>query len=234
MAWQRRSATTQTSPTAVAICCWDRLMQTACSDCVGKDTTNGLVINALQVITVTFVHFEWSLQFACFCVLCSYKYHQYVFSTVQDITERKLEAIQRWSAMSRVTLNFDLSKFLLCISSHRQDLYSHQKLNMYIYCFSSESGYRRRRRRRRADNAGRHSTTTRATFRQLCLSVRLYVCLRAHFRKCTSKLQIFGTRYIWLWLGPLLATFGYVVYFRFCGWHTGSMAACHFPHAAWY
>jgi len=39
-------------------------------------------------------------------------------------------------------------KFLLCLSSHGQDLYSHQKLNMYIYWFSSESGYRRRRRRR--------------------------------------------------------------------------------------
>jgi len=54
--------------------------------------------------------------------------------------------------MSRVTLNFDLSKiplFLLCISSHGQDLYSFQKLNMYIYWFSPESGYRRRRRRQR-------------------------------------------------------------------------------------
>jgi len=30
-----------------------------------------------------------------------------------------------------------------------QDLYSHQKLNMYIYWFSSESGYRRWRRRQR-------------------------------------------------------------------------------------
>jgi len=40
-------------------------------------------------------------------------------------------------------------KFLLCISSQGQDLYSHRKLNMYIYWFSSESGYRRRRRQRR-------------------------------------------------------------------------------------
>ena len=32
-------------------------------------------------------------------------------------------------------------KFLLCISSQGQDLYSHQKLNMYIYWFSFESGY---------------------------------------------------------------------------------------------
>jgi len=37
----------------------------------------------------------------------------------------------------------------LCISSQGQDLYSHQKLNMYIYWFSSESGYRCYRRRRR-------------------------------------------------------------------------------------
>jgi len=55
----------------------------------------------------------------------------------------------------------------LCISSQGQDLYSHQKLNMYIYRFSSESGYRRRRRRRRRRQAGQHSTTTRATYRQL-------------------------------------------------------------------
>jgi len=55
-------------------------------------------------------------------------------------------------------------KFLLCVSSQGQDLYSHQKLNMYIYWFSSESGYRRRDDD--ADNAGRHSTTTRATYRQ--------------------------------------------------------------------
>jgi len=36
--------------------------------------------------------------------------------------------------MSRVTLNLDLSKyFFLCISSQDQDLYSHEKLDMYIY-----------------------------------------------------------------------------------------------------
>jgi len=33
-------------------------------------------------------------------------------------------------------------KFLLCISSQGQDLYSYQKLNIYIYWLSSESGYR--------------------------------------------------------------------------------------------
>jgi len=35
--------------------------------------------------------------------------------------------------MSRVTLNSDLSQIPLCVSSQGQDLYSHQKLNMYIY-----------------------------------------------------------------------------------------------------
>jgi len=45
--------------------------------------------------------------------------------------------------MLHVTLNFDLSKIPFVLSSHGQDLYSHQKLNMYIYWFSSESGYRR-------------------------------------------------------------------------------------------
>jgi len=61
----------------------------------------------------------------------------------------ELEAIQRWSAIYRVwpwTLTYE--KFLLCFSSQGQDLYSHQKLNMHIYWFSSDSGYRRRRQRR--------------------------------------------------------------------------------------
>ena len=87
---------------------------------------------------------------------------QYTFywssSTVQSLHNRpgqpehkflKLEAIQRWSAICRMwpwTLTYQ--KFLLCVASQGQDLYSHQKLNMYIYWFSSESSYRRRRRRR--------------------------------------------------------------------------------------
>jgi len=61
----------------------------------------------------------------------------------------KLEAIQRWLAICHVwpwTLTYQ--KFLLCISSRGQDLYSYQKLNMYIYWFLSESSYRRRLRRR--------------------------------------------------------------------------------------
>jgi len=55
----------------------------------------------------------------------------------------KLEAIQRWSAICRMwrwTLTYQ--KFLLCVSSQSQDLYSHQKLHMHIYWFSSESSYR--------------------------------------------------------------------------------------------
>ena len=51
--------------------------------------------------------------------------------------------------MSRVTLNFDLSKVPLFFFSNGQELYSHQKLNMCIHWFSSESGYSRPRRRRR-------------------------------------------------------------------------------------
>ena len=46
-------------------------------------------------------------------------------------------------------LTLTYQKFLLCVSSQGKDLYSHQKFNMYIYWFSSESGYRCRRRRYR-------------------------------------------------------------------------------------
>ena len=78
------------------------------------------------------------------CNASGYSYAR-LDSVVCPFATKRLEAIQRWSGdMSRVTLNSDLSKFLLCISSQGQDLYSHQKLNMYIYWFSSESGYRRR------------------------------------------------------------------------------------------
>ena len=72
------------------------------------------------------------LQIFCFCTQ---------LLTVSIII---LETIQRWLAICRMwpwTLTYQ--KFLLCISSQGQDLYSHQKLNMYIYRFSSESGYRR-------------------------------------------------------------------------------------------
>jgi len=64
--------------------------------------------------------------------------------------------------ISRATLNFDLSKFLLYTSSQGQDLYWHQKLNMYIYWFSSESDSDDDDDD--DDNAGHDSTTTRATY----------------------------------------------------------------------
>ena len=95
---------------------------------------------------------------------------------IQCWAKYKLEAIQRWSAICRMwplrlhhqllwqhclqnegwgklciilQLTLTYQKFLMCISSYGQDLYSHQKLNMYIYWFLSESGYRRRRWQRR-------------------------------------------------------------------------------------
>jgi len=73
----------------------------------------------------------------------------YSMYSVRVTERRKLEAIQRWSVIYRVWPRIlTYQKFLLCVSSQGQDLYSYQKLNMYIYWFSSESGYRRRRRRR--------------------------------------------------------------------------------------
>jgi len=59
--------------------------------------------------------------------------------------QNKLEAIQRWLTICCMwpwTLAYQ--KFLLSFFSQGQYLYSHQKVNMYIYWFSSESGYRRR------------------------------------------------------------------------------------------
>jgi len=63
--------------------------------------------------------------------------------------------------MSRVTYQ----KFLLCVSSKGQDLYSHQKLtctftgsHMRAVTDADDDD---------DDNAGHHSTTTRATYRQL-------------------------------------------------------------------
>jgi len=59
-------------------------------------------------------------------------------TTIKNITRSHSEMV---GDMLRVTLNFTSQK--LCISSQGRDIYSHQKLNMYIYWFSSESGYRR-------------------------------------------------------------------------------------------
>jgi len=88
---------------------------------------------------------------------------------------RQLEAIQRLLAICRVwPWTLTNQKFLLCISSQGQDLYSHQKLNIYIYWFFSESDYRRRRDDD-DNNAGRHSTTTRVTFAKNDSLDRLWV-----------------------------------------------------------
>jgi len=52
-----------------------------------------------------------------------------------------------WKFYKDFLLNDDFyQKFLLCVSRYGEDLYSHQKLDMYIKWFSSESGYRHRRR----------------------------------------------------------------------------------------
>jgi len=71
---------------------------------------------------------------------------QLVSPSWEILWQKQLEAIHRWSAICRVwpwTLTYQ--KFLLCISSQGQVLYSRQKLDMYIYWFSSKSGYRCRR-----------------------------------------------------------------------------------------
>jgi len=62
-----------------------------------------------------------------------YVYIRINYDITDNTSTNKLEAIQRWSATCRVwpwTLTYQ--KFLLCISSQGQDLYSHQKFNMYI------------------------------------------------------------------------------------------------------
>jgi len=72
---------------------------------------------------------------------------QLVSPSWEILSQKQPEAIQRWSAICHVspwTLTYQ--KFLLCISSQGQVLYSHQKLDMYIYWFSSESGYSCRQR----------------------------------------------------------------------------------------
>ena len=97
-------------------------------------------------------------------------------------SKSKLEAIQRWSAICRVwpwTLTYQ--KFLLCISSQGRDLYSHQKLNTYVYLFSSKSGY----------NSGCHSTTSRATY---CQQVRV----QSNLKKGHIISGIWCIKYTWI------------------------------------
>jgi len=59
--------------------------------------------------------------------------------------------------MQNIATDFNLSKFLLCVSSQGQDLYSYQKLNVHLRAVTDADD---------ADNAGRHSTTTTVTYRQ--------------------------------------------------------------------
>ena len=54
--------------------------------------------------------------------------------------------------------------------------------------------------------------------RSIVMSVSLcvFVCPRSHLRNYTSVLhQIFHARYLWPWLGPPLAAYWYVTYFRY-------------------
>jgi len=75
--------------------------------------------------------------------------------------------------MSRVTLNsLTYQKFLLCVSSQGQDLYSHQKLNMYI----TGSHLRAVTDADNDDNAGSHITTISTTLQVTRLSW-LVICI---------------------------------------------------------
>ena len=122
-----------------------KLTQDANSKCGGYSVPNWCLV--LQCIV-------WLLWFKNMPLPSCLSVHQMLTAyqnagTVNSKLVTKLEAIQRWPAICRMwpwTLTYQ--KFLLCVSSQVQDLYSHQKLNMYIYWFSSESGYRRRWRRR--------------------------------------------------------------------------------------
>jgi len=85
-------------------------------------------------------------------------YRRWRGSSVLWLYYLKLDAIQRWSAICRVwpwTLTYQ--KVLLCFSSQGKALYAH--------------------------NAGRHSTTTRATYRQKRENppaVVIWVCYNCH------------------------------------------------------
>ena len=71
--------------------------------------------------------------------------------TFKEVTVSRKSCMQTRDGRRYVACYLELyyQKFLLCVSSQGQDLHSHHKLNMYIYWFSPESGYRCRRRRRR-------------------------------------------------------------------------------------
>ena len=68
--------------------------------------------------------------------------------------------------MQNMQLTLTCQKFLLSVSSYGQDLYSHQKLNMYITGSHLRAVTNADDNDNDADNAGCHSMITRATYRQ--------------------------------------------------------------------
>jgi len=52
-----------------------------------------------------------------------------------------------------------------------------------------------------------------------CVCVCVSVCLRRYLRNHTHDLYQFCGCCLWPWIGPHPASLGYVMHFRFCGWH---------------
>jgi len=82
------------------------------------------------------LNFELGLDFLTMHLSTKFHHSMFNLSEVILLTNKhtiKLEAIQRWSAICRVwPWTSTYQKFLLCISSQGQNIYSHQKLNMYL------------------------------------------------------------------------------------------------------
>jgi len=95
-------------------------------------------------------------------------------------------------------------KFLLCVSIQGQDLYSHQKLNMYIYWFSSESSYRQRRQRRL-------QTPTTTTLDTAVQPLGRHIANKIESNIILSNIILIGYR--WCELGWL--TFGHLLLISF-------------------
>jgi len=55
-----------------------------------------------------------------------------------------------------------------------------------------------------------------STCHSVWLSSGLFACISQ--KRHVQSYKIFYTCYLWLWLGPLLTTAQYVIYFRFCEW----------------
>ena len=59
----------------------------------------------------------------------------------------------------------------------------------------------------------------RSIVMSVSVCVRVCVCRRSYLRNCTSDFHhFFLACYLWPWLGPPLAAYWYVMYFRFYGW----------------